>query len=139
MTSPHDGVDLLNDILADLIERHKEKLNELSDRDELNIYICKSIRLRSLNRFKRKRTEEFIDELDHNDEDINPREYQWQMIESASRSLTYGDRAIIQWVSQGIGGIRSLAEETGEDYEYLKNKYIRAKEKLRKEIWHLTR
>jgi len=131
------GNDLVGEVLTYLLTNHRQKLEGLAQRDELDRYICKYIRLEAINfdRGKSMPLFEIADEPSGVDEEelIQQR----KRLDTALLYLTYGDRAIIRYVMDGHGSIKELAQATGEDYDYLRKKFEGAKKRLKKQIWDI--
>jgi hypothetical protein len=129
------GNDLVGEVLTYLLTNHREKLEGLAARGELDRYVCKYIRMEAIN-FERNKSLPLFDMADEPSAiDEQAIVDQRKQLDTAMLYLTYGDRALIRYYMDGHGTIRQLAEATGEDYEYLRKKFEGAKKRLKKQIW----
>lgn len=131
------AVDVVNDVLVFLLTEKRERAEELSAKGEVDRYVCRCLINKAHDLRKADRFVELHGQVADNDDDQGDNEDKMRMIESGMRALTYGDRAIIQYELANIGTLRELSVEIGEDYEYLRQKSIRAKARLKIAIWRL--
>jgi RNA polymerase sigma factor (sigma-70 family) len=137
LSNEDEAVDILNDLLEKLLTRYRDKVEELSRRGEVDKYVCRGIMNKALDRRRTYRMVELKIDLVDQGSDAMEVEAKMQLIESGLRSLTYGDRALIRYELANVGTIKQLAQEIGEDPEYLRQKLHRAKQRLKENIWHL--
>jgi hypothetical protein len=137
LTNQDRAVDVVNEVLEMLLTEKRERAEELSAKGEVDKYVCRCLINKAHDLRKADRFVELHGQIAEDGEDHTDNEDKMRMIESGLRGLTYGDRAIIQYELANIGTLKELSVEIGEDYEYLRQKSIRAKARLKLAIWRL--